>query len=190
MARVVITAPNDLDTLPDLGSLLYLNGPIQGARDWQAEALAILDRVAPDLNVASPRAAVFSGSPERHLQWEQTCLEHAASNGAVLFWLANETQHRCGRPHAAQMRFELGEWAVKAQAGLVRLVVGIERGFPGAAYLHRRLTTSFPNIVVCRTLQQTCVAGAELARGGAPITVYPRSLQDMFVPNFGLKNNG
>ena len=191
MPRRVFTAVADLDDLADLeGPLVYLNGPIQGTNDWQADAIAILGDLAPDLHVASARARSFAGGPEKHMIWEQAFIERSARDGVVLFWCARETSHRCNRTYAAQMRFELGEWAVKSSAGLARLVVGIERGFTGGPYLHRRLTLSYQNIPVCRTLRQACAVAAELAREEAPLVVYPRTLAEMFTPSFGFKNGG
>lgn len=192
MPRQIITAPTHLDAINQIeGPLVYLNGPIKGADNWQAEAIAILGEVAPDLHVASARGRNFAGGPELHMAWEQAFSERAASDGAILFWLAKETKHRCDTAFAAQQRFELGEWAAKASAGLARLVVGIERGFMGGPYLHRRLTVSYPQVPACRTLRQACVVAAERAQQAAPIVVYPRTLADMFVPtSFGAKNNG
>jgi len=192
MPRQIITAPTNLDAVNKLeGPLVYLNGPIQGVDNWQAEAIAILGDLAPDLHVASARGRNFTGGPELHMMWEQAFAERAARDGVVLFWLARETRHRCDRTFAAQQRFELGEWAAKASAGLARLVVGIERGFTGGPYLHRRLTLSYPQVPVCRTLRQACAVAAERAQQETPIVVYPRTLADMFVPaSFGTKNNG
>lgn len=191
MPRQIFTAPADLDKLDKLeGPLVYLNGPIQGAENWQASAIAVLGEIAPDLHVASPRARNFAGGVEKHLAWEQGFVERAAKDGVVMFWLAREAKHRNDRTYAAQMRFELGEWAVKSSAGLARLVVGIESSFPGGAYLKRRLTLTYPNIPICRTLQQACAAAAELARHDAPTILYPRTLAEMFTPSFGFRNNG
>jgi len=192
MPRHIITAPADLDVLTKLeGPLVYLNGPIQGTDDWQAEAIAILGDLAPDLHVASARARSFAGGPERHMAWEQAFIERGARDGVVLFWCARETRHRCDRTYAAQMRFELGEWAVKSSIGLARLVVGIERGFTGGPYLHRRLTLSYSNIPVCRTLRQACAVAAELTRHETPLVIYPRDLSELFtLQPFGGKNNG
>jgi hypothetical protein len=190
--RHVVTAPTDLDVLAKLeGPLVYLSGPIQGTADWHADAIAFLGDIAPELHVASPRARNFTGGPEVHMAWEQAFIECAALDGVILFWLARETSHRCNRTYAAQIRFELGEWAVKSSIGLARLVVGIERGFTGGPYLQRRLTTSYPQVPVCRTLRQACAAAAELAQRETPLVVYPRALSELFAPQpFGGKNNG
>lgn len=182
MPRCIATAP-DLKALQDLdGPLIYLNGPIQGADDWQNEAISLLGELAPSVHIASPRALQFKGAQDAHLIWETAFSARAAREGVILFWLARETQHHCSRSYAAQLRFDLGEWAVKSQAGLARLVVGIERGFTGGPYLQRRFALTYPNIPICRSLRQTCAAAAELA--AAPTGVYPQTLADLFVPRF------
>jgi hypothetical protein len=191
MPRHVFTAPRDLDKLDKLeGPLVYLNGPIQGSLNWQEEAIEILGGVAPDLHVASARGRNFAGGPEKHMAWEHAFIERAARDGVVMFWCARESKHRCDRAYAAQMRFELGEWAVKSSAGLARLVVGVEKGFMGGSYLQRRLALAYPNIPLCRTLRQACVAAVELTRHDGPQILYPRTLAEMFVPSIGFKNSG
>lgn len=186
----MITAPQtDLVSKLD-GPLIYLAGPIQGAANWQAEAIATLGELDPDIHVASPRAATFAGGVDRHLVWEQLFTERAAQNGVILFWCARETSHRCNRTYAAQMRFDLGEWTVKSSIGLARLVVGIERGFTGGPYLQRRYALNYPHVPVCRVLRQACAAAVELARREVPQVLFPRTLEDLFVPQgFALKNN-
>lgn len=117
-------------------------------------------------------------------------MERAARDGVIMFWLARETRHRCDRTYAAQMRFDLGEWAVKSSIGLARIVVGFERGFTGGPHLQRRFTTSYPYVPICRTVGQTCAVAVEIAQRASPV-VFPRTLADLFVPqSFGLKNNG
>lgn len=182
----MMTPPKDPTT-----PLIYLAGPIQGARDWQREATKILEDLAPDVDVANPRCAKFNGIAEAQLQFEMRFMERAAQSGVILFMLVPETQHRCGRAYGAQTRFELGEWVTKSEAGLARVVVGIERGFAGGPYLQRRITLSSPRVPICRTIRQACAVAAELVHDESPIVVYPRALSELFVPQpFGGKNNG
>lgn len=191
MPRHVITAPHDPPTMTcPSGPLVYLAGPIQGAVNWQAEAIEILGDLSPELHVASPRAKDFKGGAEKFLAWEQQALVRAAADGVVLFWLAKETKHHCSRTYAANARFELGELAVKAGTGLLSVVVGIEQGFPGWKYLQRRLTLSYPQIPICRTLRQTCAVAAERACVDTLAAAVPRSLADLFVPQTFGRNSG
>jgi len=173
-SRHIIKAPDDVDVLNELeGPLVYLNGPIQGAADWQATAIDVLDELAPQLHVASPRSVRFTGGFEAQLKWETAFIERAAQTGCVLFWLAREVNHRCNRAYAQQARFELGEWAALSRAGLARVVVGIETGFTGGPYLRRRLTLAYSNVPVCSTLRQTCAVAAELAHRAPTTLAYP-----------------
>jgi hypothetical protein len=185
MARYVVTAPHDVELAETLdGPLVYLAGPIQGAPNWQREAVDLLGAAAPDLHVACPRAVNFRGGPDLHLIWERAYAERAARDGVILCWLPRETAHRCSRSYAAQTRFELGEWAVRAQRGEVRLVIGIERGFTGGPHLARRFGLDYPQVPRCRSLRQACAAAAELAVGqpsAQPV------LADLFVPQIGVR---
>lgn len=171
MERQVLIAPDRVDDLA--GPLIYLAGPIQGAVDWQREAIDILDELAPDVHVASPRASAFDGKFEEQLAWQTKYQERAARDGVILFWLPRETHHRCNRAYAQQARFELGEWAALSRAGLARVVVGVERGFTGGPYLRRRLTVCYPNVPVCSRLRQTCAVAAELAQSPPTTVAYP-----------------
>ena len=188
----MFTAPDGTDELSALnGPLVYLHGPIQGSVNWHEQAINVLGDLAPEVHVASARGADFRGGPERHLAWEQAFMERAALDGVLVFWCAKETRHRCDRTHAAQMRFDLGEWAVKSSIGLARMVVGFERGFTGGPYLQRRFTLSYKNVPICRTLPQACAVAVEMAQRETPLVVFPRTLADLFVPQaFSFKNNG
>jgi hypothetical protein len=171
MNRQVLVAPRDVEDLD--GPLIYLDGPIQGAIDWHSEAIGVLDEFAPGIHVASPRAKVWKGKFEQQLAWEVKYLDRAAREGVILYWMAKETQHRCNRAYAQAARFQLGEWCARSRAGLARLVVGIEKGFTGGVYLRRRLTLAYPNIPVCRSLRQTCIAAAELVQAAPTNVAYP-----------------
>src|SRR5262249_37570127 len=149
----IITPSDECSLLDDLdGPLIYLNGPIQGTVDWQSVAIDVINELAPSVHIASPRAQKFTGKFETQLDWENKFIEHAARTGCVLFWLAKETNHRCNRAYAQQVRFELGEWCVLSRAGLAKIVMGIEFGFTGGPYLRRRLSQAYSNIPICKTL--------------------------------------
>lgn len=183
MARYVVTAPQDPSLAETLeGPIVYLAGPIQGAVNWHLDAIDYLADRTPDLHVACPRARNFRGGPEPHLAWERAYARRAARDGVILCWLARETAHRCNRAYAAQARFELGDWAARAQRGELRLVVGVERGFTGGPYLARRFALDYPQVPVCRSLRQTCAAAAELVTDKARC-----ALEDLFVPRVSVQ---
>src|SRR5262245_51764816 len=136
------------------GPVVFLAGPIQGAPDWQAQAVLLFDRLAPGLNVANPRRVYLPGSFDYHAQvdWETHHLRLAGADGVILFWLAREADHTCDRAYAQTTRFELAEWKVRHERDGARLVVGIDDGFTGARYIRRRLAVDCPAVPVCDTL--------------------------------------
>ena len=152
------------------GPVIFLAGPIQSAVDWQREAREILNRIAPELNVASPRREIdFEGEFKEQMyaeqvDWETFYLRRAATEGAILFWLAKEDEHVCHRAYAQTTRFEIGEWKERHCRDGAHLVVGIEEGFTGARYVRRRFGQDCPDVPLCATLEDTCRAAADLAR--------------------------
>lgn len=138
--------------------LIFLAGPIQGAPDWQKEALAILRDRGADL--ASPRSAKSNYTEDDYMvqvDWEHKHLERASKNGVVMFWLANEAEHIPGRSYAQTSRFELGWHFEKALRNECRLVVGIDTNFPNARYLRYTIEAlSHGSIPITNTLIETC----------------------------------
>jgi hypothetical protein len=143
-----------------------LAGPIQGAPDWQAEALGTLQAQAPDLAVASPRRAYPPGAFEYAAQvdWETYYLRQAAQRGVILFWLAREVVSVPGQCYGQTSRFELAEWKVRHERDGVKLVVGIEQGFGGARYIRYRLGRDCPAVPLLASLEEACRATVELVR--------------------------
>jgi hypothetical protein len=152
------------------GPLIFLAGPIQSATDWQSKAVDILNAIAPDIHVASPRRNVnFEGEFSKDMyneqvDWETFHLRRAAKEGVVLFWLAKEDDHACHRAYAQTSRFEIGEWKERHCRDGSKLVVGIEEGFTGARYIRRRFSQDCPEVQICDSLQATCEAAVSLIR--------------------------
>jgi hypothetical protein len=140
------------------GPVIFLAGPIQGAPDWQTEAIRLLQAAAPDIHLASPRRgpAVEEFDYTQQVNWETYHLKRAGQHGAILFWLAKEAVHLCERAYAQTSRFELGEWKVKHERDGVKLIVGIDEGFTNSRYIRHRLTQDCPNVPICRSLAETC----------------------------------
>jgi len=165
-----VIAPERYD---DTGPGVFLAGPIQGADDWQALALAHLGEVAPQLHVYSPRRAggtkgEFDDARNiEQINWETHYLRRCGENGAIIFWLAGEAVHVPGRSYAQTTRFELGEWKERAMRGEANLVLGIDSEFTNARYIRHRVQTDCPQVPICATLEATCIAAAVLARQGA-----------------------
>src|SRR5690242_6270198 len=85
------------------GPIVFLAGPIQGAPDWQFEAVELLHAGDHRLNIASPRRleAWNTGNDyNEQVDWETHHLRQAAREGVILFWLAREAEHRCDRAYA------------------------------------------------------------------------------------------
>lgn len=157
---------------PLMGRVVFLAGPIQGAANWQAEAIGLLGQLASHLHVANPRRAYLTGEFDYDAQvdWETHHLRRAAADGAVLFWLAREAVHACDRAYAQTTRFELAECKVRHERDRTRLVVGIEEGFTGARYIRRRLAQGYPAVPLCDTLEDTCRRAADLCLTSRSLT--------------------
>lgn len=150
---------------PVEGPLVFLAGPIQGAPDWQAEALRWFAEHAPAVAVASPRRVDRSHPFDYAAQvdWETHHLRRAAEHGAILFWLAREAESVPGRAYAQTSRFELAEWKVRHERDGVRLAVGIDEGFSGARYIRHRFGQDCPRVPLVSSLAAVCAAAVELA---------------------------
>jgi hypothetical protein len=162
------------------GPLVFLAGPIQGAPDWQADAIRWFADHAPELAVASPRCESPPGEFDYTAQvdWESHYLRRAAGHGVLLFWLAREAVAVPGRCYAQTTRFELAEWKVRHERDGVRLVVGIEDGFSGARYVRHRFGRDCPRVPVVSSLPAACAATVELACSApdaGPLEEPPRS---------------
>ena len=120
-------------------------------------------------SIASPRQPLESGHdfpPDKYdeqVDWETHYLRRAASNGAILFWLAKEAVPHPERAYAQTTRFELGEWKELSTRSGANLILGIEEGFPGARYIERRIGQDLPKVPLCSTLEETCTVAIERA---------------------------
>lgn len=151
--------------------LIFLAGPIQGAPDWQAAAIAFLLAEAQDLDVASPRRPEADKGEfgedkyNEQVDWEHDHLAIAAKRGATLFWLAREAVRIPERSYAQTTRFELGEAVTTHRFTGANVVVGIEDGFTNARYLRRTIAKKAPGVPLCDSLEETCRKAIALARG-------------------------
>lgn len=150
--------------------MIFLAGPIQGAYKWQDQAIEIIQSKAPELNIASPRRSISKKGDftrvmfEEQVDWETHHLRKAGEKGAVLFWLAKESEHYCERAYAQTSRFELGEWKMRHERDKANLVLGIEYDFSGKHYIERRLSQDCPDVPICSRLEETCKKAIEYCR--------------------------
>jgi hypothetical protein len=151
---------------------VFLAGPIQGAPDWQAEAIERLSDVSINPVIANPRSPTWHGNYYGQVDWETAHLARAAKKGVILFWLANpdpEAHQPPGRAYAQTSRFELGEWLARAShmpMHPVNLVVGIEPGFTNERYIRHRIDGLFPRRVIHTRLWSACEEVVHVVKGG------------------------
>lgn len=143
------------------GEVIFLAGPIQGAVNWQEEAIKILSEEDDFIAlIACPRRMEFNelclAKHQEQIDWETYYLRKAGRSGVVMFWLAKESTHDCSRSFAQTSRFELGEWKVRREIYGVNLVVGIEPGFSNETYIRHRLGHDCPSVKIYSTLLETC----------------------------------
>jgi hypothetical protein len=168
MTGKLILPPNYLEIIDS--PLVFLAGPIQGAHNWQEQAIETIQNLAPGLCIACPRrkeeirgeftAAMYN----EQVDWETYHLREAGKKGVVMFWLAKELEHICRRAYAQTSRFELAEWKMRHETYGSNLVVGIEDGFSGEKYIRRRFSQDCPEVPVCDTLEETCKKTIETIR--------------------------
>src|SRR5436305_11533206 len=65
------------------GPLVFLAGPIQGAPDWQQQAIGLLRGLAPGLHLACPRREYLPGEFDyaAQIDWETHHLRQAGRGG-------------------------------------------------------------------------------------------------------------
>jgi len=148
------------------GPLIFLAGPIQSAEDWQNEAIKIIHDIDPLLMIANPRRDYLDDEfvYNEQVDWETKHLRRAGENGAIIFWLAKESEHNHERAYAQTTRFELAEWKVRHERDGAKLVIGVEEGFTGAKYIRRRFSLDCPEVPILTSLQETCAKAVELAK--------------------------
>lgn len=161
--------------IKDDSKLVFLAGPIQGAEDWQNKATELLSKGNPELFIANPRKTDYP-SPEKLLEtfgvddawpiqveWETAHLRTASRTGAIMFWLAKETEHFCERAYAQTTRFEFAEWLthykyrkINDPNNKLKIILGMDNDFPGARYITHRVFNDCPEFVIATTLEDTC----------------------------------
>lgn len=153
------------------GPIIFLAGPVQGAPDWQSEAIKIIHTIDPTIYIANPRREYLDNEfvYEKQVDWETEYLNKSAKNGAILFWLAKESTHDCGRSYAQTSRFELAEWKARYEREKFNLIIGIEDGFSGARYIKRRVGQDCPDVPILDTLLETCKEAVKRATSLTPV---------------------
>lgn len=147
--------------------LIFLAGPIQGAPNWQEEAIekfkALYHGMAISAHIANPRLKETEESFDdeaykAQVDWEKKLLRRAAENGAVIFWFASQdtnVEYPYGRAYAQTSKLELGRvlgW--KDYDHSLKLHVGIEPGYQGGNERYIRMAADDFNIPVIDNLKE------------------------------------
>ena len=87
MKQGIIFSPPEII---DVGSpLIFLAGPIQSALNWRLEAIEIIHKLAPEINIANPERDYLERDFDygKQVDWETHYLKEAAKKGVILFWI-------------------------------------------------------------------------------------------------------
>jgi len=151
--------PTDYANLEVSDGFIFLNGPIQGAPDWQKDAVDLIHATNPDIVIASPRRDYLPMTFDYPAQvnWETVHRLLASKSGVNLYWLAKELEdkHDVLRAYAQTTRFELAESKVRHEVYGEKMVIGIEKGFSGARYIIQRFEEDCPDVPIAFSLEAT-----------------------------------
>jgi hypothetical protein len=158
--------PPVYESFPDSDPLIFLAGPIQGATDWQRDAVNIFKQVSGDdqlLRIANPRREELDKASFNYAEqvaWEKQHLHRAAKHGAIIFWFAArdiEIPYEKGRAYAQTTRFEFGRAFGWLDSGNpVQLAIGIEPGYKGSENYIKLCATEY-SIPVFSHLEDVCL---------------------------------
>lgn len=172
--RLVIRPPEIIEFE---SPVIFLAGPIQGAPNWQDEAIVHLNKIDSELDlpqylyraksdfvIACPRKDYPEGTfvYENQVDWETHYLKKAGELGVVSFWLAAQSIETPGRSYAQTSRFELAEWKKEHQFNNAKIVIGIESGFGNERYIRRRFNQDCPEVDIVDDLEELCLESIKL----------------------------
>jgi hypothetical protein len=119
----------------------FLGGPIQGAPDWQNNAIEIFQTIPSTIDtihLANPRrsnAEKGDFNYAEQVSWEKRHLTKAREHGVIIFWFAAQDHtlpYEIGRAYAQTSRIELGRTLGWRDYTGVDIVMGIEDGYKGS----------------------------------------------------------
>lgn len=157
-------------TVPDGESSIFLAGPIQGAPDWQSEAINKIKNVVSSksrLHIFNPRRDKLDDDfdYQKQTDWEKSGLRQSAKNGAIVFWFAKQDDslpYPSGRSYAQTSRIEFGRVAGwKDNNPTVNLALGIQPGYTGSEKYFKTCAAEF-GIKVHGSLDEVCAETVEL----------------------------
>lgn len=149
--------------IPNLTDIVFLAGPIQGARDWQAEATELIGeyvRGVPKVHIANPRrddkGEEFDYTEQ--VRWERKQLFRAFTGGVALFWLEAQDPdlpYKSGRAYGQTTRFEFGMAYTSHRIARAKFVLGIHPDYEGSEKYYRDLADELV-LPVHDTLDAAC----------------------------------
>lgn len=121
---------------------LFLAGGITGARNWQRDAIMLLQH--EDGTLLNPRRSVDFRAEyaDEQVEWEHKALQDAE---AILFWFPPETL-------CPITLFELGMWSMRPEKPIF---VGTDRQYQRRFDVVKQLSLSNPWVTVYDTLEDT-----------------------------------
>lgn len=157
--------------------LIFLAGPIENAPKWHAKAIKLIVNRYPEVIIAVPvwnRAGfasynILEGDDSRFPRsrlWELHYMDHASTNGAVLFWLPGPGKiTNPKKVYGAMTRVDIGEMIERYRGDkTTRFCVGTNGKFPEFHTIECDLSVRAPDIPIRKTLRETCEDAIELAR--------------------------
>lgn len=144
----IITPSSEVKDYNDK-KMVFLAGPIQGAQNWQDNAIASLADM--DIYIANPRMPESTDYNEQ-IEWES---HHLARADIIMFWIPAAANEVLGRSYGQTSSFELGEWLAKSKYNnyKTKVILGIDDGFSGKRYVVERLRST--NTAVHPTYEET-----------------------------------
>ena len=151
--------------------VIFLAGPIQGAPDWQAEAVHIFKNSSSKqeaLHICNPRRSELPENfdYQQQVAWEKAYLMRSAQLGTIAFWFAArdfKLPYPEDRSYAQTSRVEFGRalgW--KDRDPSIQISLGIEPGYSGSEKYFKTCADEF-DLPVFATLEETCLSALALA---------------------------
>lgn len=127
---------------PDFaGKKLFLMGLIKGAPDWQSNVIRKLESMEASYIIANPRTSSDDNfNLDNQIAWET----HHLSTADIILCHIPEPDHEVkGRTYAQTTRFELGEYLALAAGRKQKILVCIDKSFPGRSYLEYKVKQEY-----------------------------------------------
>lgn len=153
VGKLIVIPSNDVCT----GPLIFLAGPIQGAPDWQTEAIEIIRKANPAVSIASPRSPKqWHEDNDTQARWIHEYKGRAGREGVILFWFPCEATRERDRPYALTSSVEFGLMIGSYTQKRTKLVVGVQPGFPNETNMRETCRFHAPDVPFCRRLPDVC----------------------------------